>query len=83
MAPAGTLQQDVPSSPCTCGRYIGTFCSDRASDADNGNALLTGNCETDVLYHCSQMFGKPEIKAYCSDCNREDKPGTDLCPLQL
>ncbi len=36
---------------CKCGKYIGTYCTSRATDGSN---LLYGECEEDALYNCFQ-----------------------------
>lgn len=41
----------------------------------NGD-ILSGDCEDDAPYHCSKIFGKPEIIHLCQI--NMDKIGADL-----
>jgi hypothetical protein len=65
---------------CTCGKYLGTFCSSRA-DNQSDAALLMGNCEEDAVYTCSEMFGNAQVKYYCTDCKQSTSIGQDGCGL--
>jgi hypothetical protein len=66
------------TQPCTCGLYLGTFCASKSKD---GSQFLSGECEKDAVYTCSEGGGQAQLKYYCTGCKEGIQEGQDGCGL--
>ncbi|EPE35403.1 hypothetical protein GLAREA_11102 [Glarea lozoyensis ATCC 20868] len=64
---------------CYCGVLTGTSCGSRTSTGFS----LSGSCNANYVYECTEQFGNARVKSQCLICNSGGQDGFDACLLGL
>ncbi len=65
---------------CNCGSHIGVHCGDRRYDG-SGRVILSGKCDSDIIYQCPAANVPATEKGVCSYCAKSEKIGADYCSI--